>query len=109
MADLLYADPYSTFTQHLISGAYLGKRTVRGRAAHHLSFESKGADFELWVAADGAPVPLRFAITYVTLPGEPLFLAEFDRWNLSPYLDPGMFSFTPPKGAKELPFARREK
>jgi hypothetical protein len=84
LADLLYADAYGTFTEHLISGAYLGERTVRGKPAHHLSFESNGADFEFWRAAEGAPLPLRFAISYVTEPGEPLFVAEFDQWNLDP-------------------------
>jgi hypothetical protein len=108
LADLLYADPYRTFSEDLISGADLGQRTVHGRPAHHLSFESSGADFELWIAAEGAPLPLRFAITYVNQPGEPVFLAEFGPWNLAPYLDPGMFAFTPPEGAKEVPFARRQ-
>jgi hypothetical protein len=108
VADFFYADPYGTLSEHLISGVYLGKRTVHGKPAHHLSFESHGADFELWVAAEGRPVPLRFAITYVDQPGEPGFLAEFEQWNLSPYLDAGMFSFTPPEGAEEVPAARSE-
>ncbi|TVR96200.1 MAG: DUF2092 domain-containing protein [Rhodospirillales bacterium] len=108
LADFLYADPYGTFSEHLISGAYLGERTVRGKPAHHLLFESYGVDFEVWIAAEGPPVPLRFAINYVTEPGEPLFLAEFEQWNLEAYLDPGMFGFTPPEGAEEVPAARRE-
>ena len=108
LADLLHADPYATVAEHLISGAPLGPRTTHGQPAHHLSFESQGADFEVWVAAEGAPVPLRFAITYVDQPGEPTFVAEFDPWNLSPYLDPGTFGFTPPADPEEVPAERRE-
>jgi hypothetical protein len=108
LADLLYSDPYAAFSEHLISGAYLGERSVGGQPAHHLSFESYGSDIELWVAAEGDPVPLRFAIAYVNQPGEPAFVAEFEQWKLSPYLDPGMFGFTPPADAEEIAAARRE-
>ena len=108
LSDLLLADPYTAFKEHLISAAYLGKRRVGGVEAHHLSFESQGADFQLWVTADGRALPLRFAITYATEPGEPEFLAMLRHWRLTPYIDDGVFTFNPPQGAKKVPFRKAE-
>jgi hypothetical protein len=109
LADLLVSDPYAAFEEHLLSAAYVGKRMVDGVECHHLSFESRGADFQLWVTADGRALPRRFAITYVAEPGEPGFLALLQGWELTPYIDDGVFAFNPPSGARkvELPDAAR--
>jgi hypothetical protein len=106
LADLLNPDPYAAFKKYLISAAYLGKRSVDGVESHHLSFESQGADFQLWVTADDKALPLRFAITYVTEPGEPGFLALLRDWQLTPYIDDGTFEFHPPPGAKKVAFKK---
>ena len=106
LSDLLHADPYAAFKKYLISAAYLGKRSVDGVESHHLSFESQGADFQLWVSADDKALPLRFAITYATEPGEPGFLALLRDWQLTPYIDDGTFEFNPPPGAKKVAFRK---
>lgn len=109
LADLLYADPSAAFSEHLLSGAYLGKRLVDGVWCHHLSFESDAADFQLWITMGDRPLPRRFAVTYVEEPGEPELEATLSDWDLNAYLDDGMFHATPPKDAKEVSFESRSK
>jgi hypothetical protein len=104
LADLLYGDPYGAFREHLLSGAYLGKRLVDGVWCHHLSFESDGADFQLWITTGDDPLPRRFVVTYVEEPEVPELLATFTDWNLEAYMDEGVFRFTPPSGIEEKPF-----
>lgn len=108
LSDLLLSDPYTAFEEHLISAAYLGKRMIEGVEAHHLSFESSGTDFQLWVTADERALPLRFAINYVTEAGEPGFLAMIGDWRLAPYVDEGAFVFHPPEGAKKVPLLKAD-
>jgi hypothetical protein len=109
LADLLYGDPHAAFSEHLLSGVYLGKRLVDGAWSHHLSFESAGADFQLWITAGDKPILRRFAVTYVNEPGAPELLAILSDWSPNAYLDDSMFSVTPPNNAKQVPFEPRAK
>ena len=43
VADLLYADLYGRVKDYLLSGVYLGGRTIDGEVLDHLSFETTGA------------------------------------------------------------------
>jgi hypothetical protein len=105
MADFFYGDVYKAFFDYLISGAYMGQRLVDGVVCHHLSFESTGVDWQLWVEVGEKPLPRRFVITYLNLRGEPEYFAGMT-WDLNPQLDQAMFQFTPPEGAKEVPFGK---
>ena len=49
LADLLYADIAKSFKESIISAEYLGIKLVNGVKCHHLSFESTGADWQIWV------------------------------------------------------------
>jgi hypothetical protein len=39
--------------------------SVDGVPCHQLSFESPGADWQIWIEADSTPVPRRFVIDFV--------------------------------------------
>lgn len=102
LADFLYSDIVGTFGGNIISAEYVGERLVRGVLCHQLSIESTGADWQIWVEADDTPVPCRFAIVYVNVPGEPEYLAIFDEWKINPNLDEALFKFKTPNDAKEV-------
>ena len=59
VADLLYADLYGRVKDHLLSGVYLGERTIGGEVLDHLSFETTGADWQLWLERGDRPLPGR--------------------------------------------------
>jgi hypothetical protein len=96
VADLLYADLYGRVKDHLLSGVYLGERTVGGEVLDQLSFETTGADWQLWLERGDRPLPRRLAITFVNAPGEPEYLTVIKGWRLDRDLEAGLFRFDPP-------------
>jgi hypothetical protein len=102
VADLLYADLYSRVKDYLLSGVYLGERTIDGELLDHLSFETTGADWQLWLEQGDRPLPRRLVVTFVNAPGEPEYLTVVRRWQLDPDLDEGLFRFDPPAGWRQI-------
>ena len=104
LADLLYSNIAKGFKESIISAEYIGTKLVDGVKCHHLSFESTGADWQIWIQADANPVPRRFAITYVNLPEKPEFLAALDRWSLDGEVADYHLAPSIPEGAKTVAF-----
>jgi len=102
LADFIYNDIANAMKESIISSEYLGERIVGGAPCHHLSFESTGADWQLWVQKWDKPIPRRFTINYVNIDGNPQYLGMFEEWRLVPGFDERMFTFKPPPGAKEV-------
>ena len=96
IADLLYGDLHGRVKDHLLSGVYLGERTVGGEVLDHLSFETTGVDWQLWLERGDRPLPRRLVVTFVNAPGEPEHLTVIKEWELDPALEGEMFSFDPP-------------
>lgn len=83
---------------------YVERVEVGGVMTHHLAARVDTVDFQVWLAAGGAPLPRRIVLTYPE-EGRPQFWAEFTDWNLRPDTSPEMFTFTPPAEARRVPFA----
>jgi len=106
LADLLYSDVGKEFKENIISSEYIGIKLVRGVKCHHLSFESTGADWQIWIQADAMPVPRRFTISYVNSPEKPEFLASIDRWSIDGKPEDFQFTAAVPESAKKVPFGK---
>jgi hypothetical protein len=106
LADLLYADIAKNFKENLVSAEYLGIKLVKGIKCHHLSFESTGADWQIWIQADATPVPRRFAISYVNDAEKPELLASFSRWSIGGEAADDQFKASVPGSAKKVPFGK---
>ncbi len=106
LVDLLYSDVAKALKEHVISAEYIGIKRVNGIKCHHLSFESTGADWQVWVRADATPVPLRFAISYVNVAEKPELLASIDRWSANGDIADDHFNAIIPKGAKKTAFGK---
>jgi len=106
VADLLFSDVRKALEESIISSEYLGTRTVQGVKTHHLSFESTGADWQLWIEADASPLPRRFVVTYINTKGEPQFLAQLDQWSIGGETDASRFKAAVPESAKKMPFSK---
>jgi hypothetical protein len=106
-ADLIYSDPYKVLTERVEEGYYVGEHWVGDKKCHHLAFRQRGMDWQLWVDAGDKPLPLKFLITYLRLPGEPQF-ATVLTWDESAKVADDAFTFKPPADAKKIEFVTKK-
>jgi len=98
------------FPQELASAVksvdYVEYTTILPQPAHHIAGRTNAVDFQVWISdVEGRPLPQRLIITYVDQPGRPQFRAQFLEWKIEVPTDPGIFSFTPSEGARQIGFA----
>ena len=82
---------------------YLGASLFRGVRHDHIAVRGPEIDMQLWIAAEGRPLPRKFALSYKWEVGAPRFVA-FMEWDTSPKFSSDSFTFTPPDGATEIHF-----
>lgn len=102
MADLLVPDVRESLLANVEEGVYMGIRSVGDRKCHHLLFRQENIDWQIWIDADGQPLPRKLVITYKLEPGQPQYVATFDDWNLSPTIPAETFTFSAPTGAEAV-------
>jgi hypothetical protein len=105
-ADLLYAKPYDTLMEDVVSSQYVSEATIDGQKCHHLAFRGNETDWQIWVADGPQPLPLRYTIVTKKVAGEPQFTVTLAKWNTNPHIVADTFTFTPPKGAERIDFLR---
>ena len=91
--------------QRVQSVEYVEKTATLSAPAHHIAGRTATVDFQLWIADGDRPAPLRAVLTYKEAPGQPQFRAQFSDWNFDSRPPDSAFTFTPPEGAKKIPFA----
>lgn len=107
--DFMRSNPEAGLTDDLISGVYIGKRTLLdGTKTHYLSFESQDADWQLWVRAGERPVPMRLVINYVTVAERPGLIATMRDWKVNEPIADGLFKASMPAGAKHQAFLKKK-
>ena len=102
-AELLFSDPYKVLTEQVEEGEYVGLHHVGEKKCHHLAFQQRQIDWQLWVDAGDKPLPRKFLLTYRRMPGEPQFTTVFD-WDVSAKVAEDAFQFKPPADAKKIEF-----
>lgn len=100
--DFLYADSYPLLTSETMSSTYHGSAFVEGIECHYLSFRKAKVDWQLWVQAGDTPLPMKYVITTKWMTGAPQYSVRFRDWDTQPKIEANQFSFTIPKGAKQL-------
>ena len=101
LADLIYTKAYENLTAGVVSGFYVGLSKVQGVPCHHLAFKQKDIDWQIWIENSPTPVPRKFLITDKTAQGLQ-FTALFTKWNTSPQLEDGLFTFVAPEKAEKI-------
>ena len=84
---------------------YVESTDIYGVPSDHIAGRTDSVDFQFWVTEGDHPLPLRVVITYLHAPGEPQYWANFTDWNATPKFKKDEFQFTPPKDARQIPFA----
>jgi hypothetical protein len=101
-SDLLASGDRSVFLEDLQDSDYVGLAWVEGGWSHHVALRNELVDFELWIQAEGDPIPLRLAITWKLEEGLPGNVARFREWDFSPAFDESRFQFEAPSGAEQI-------
>lgn len=84
------------------SAMFAGQDYVGGVLCDLLAFREGQLDWQVWVAAEGEPLPHKLVITNRADDARPQSVTMMS-WNLHPTFKDSSFSFVPPKGAKEIP------
>lgn len=103
-SDLVYSDPYAVLTQNVQYGFHAGSTRVEGEPCHHLAFQEKMIDWQIWIEEGTQRLPRKLVITYKTLPGAPQFVAVFSQWDLVAPAPDGLFAADLPDDAARIAF-----
>jgi hypothetical protein len=101
---LLRDDSVAVVTGRVTSGFLVGQGTVGGTLCHHLAFRQEGIDWQVWIAAEGAPLIKRIVLTRKKAPAAPQSTYSQLAWDFATPLDDALFRFTPPPGAVRCDF-----
>ena len=105
LRDFFASDPNDALVGKIASGLYVGEATIGGVLCDHLAMRNDNVDFQLWIAQGDEPLPRRVVITHKNEEGQPQFWGQFLKWETSPEISVGVFSYTPPEGSERIPFA----
>jgi hypothetical protein len=104
LADLFYSNINKTLGEDIVSAEYVGLRMVDGVPCHQLSFESLGADWQIWIEADSTPLPRRFVIDFVADDNKPQFMAQMNAWSIGGDIEDFNFTAAFPESVEEVEF-----
>jgi hypothetical protein len=103
-ADLLLSRPYDGLMEDVTTGRYIGLEPIDGVNCHHLAFQAKDVDWQLWIQDGGQPIPRRYVITSKKAPSAPEFIVSISGWEPNATLPDELFSFQAPPEATRVNF-----
>jgi hypothetical protein len=104
LADLVCTNAYDLMMKNVTHTLYVGLHRVRGVLCHHLAFDQKDMQWQIWIEVGDKPLPRKLLINQKKLQAEPQWTATLTDWNLSPQLPANMFTFVPPTGSHQIDF-----
>lgn len=103
-ADLVYKNAYDLLTDRLTAAYFVGESKVAGVRCDHLAFRNDEVDWQIWIQQGNKPLPCKLVITSKKMPQSPEFIVVMNKWDTAPKLNEAMFSFVPPKNARQIDF-----
>jgi hypothetical protein len=103
MLDFVTSDVAGHLRQDAESVRYLGLSRFRDMTYHHIGIRTAEVDLQVWVAAEGPPLPGKMTISSKWEGGAPRSVF-FLSWDTKPDFDRESFSFEPPEGATKIEF-----
>jgi len=73
----------------------------------HYAFRQGKVDWQIWITAEGKPLPRKIVITNRSDEARPQSINVLE-WNLKPNFTDAVFKFTPPPGAKAIELIARK-
>ena len=82
---------------------YLGKSLIRGIEYEHVVIRTPEIDIQLWIAAEGRPLPGKMSLSAKWDGGSPRTVVFMD-WDTAPEFPNHALQFEPPEGATKISF-----
>ena len=82
---------------------HLGKSLIRGIDYEHVVIRTPEIDIQLWIAAEGRPLPGKMSLSAKWDGGSPRTVVFMD-WNTAPDFPNRALQFEPPEGAIKISF-----
>lgn len=98
--DLFYTGSFEELSGSVVNSAYLGTAYVNDIECHYLTFREAKVDWQLWVRAEGDPLPMKYVITTKWMTGAPQYAIRFRDWNTNPQIESGFLILRRRKGLK---------
>lgn len=102
LADFLVSDIYDAHAKDLLSAVYLGEKVVNDHRLDHISFESQGADWQIWLDAGASPFPRRVQMEFLRAQAPVQYSIHFLEWNRKVVSTDMMFDFVASSDWKEV-------
>lgn len=106
LGDLIRQGSYEDLMRDVVSGEYIGTSVIDGVETHHLAFQGRDVDFQIWIDTGPEPLPRKYLVTTKWTTGMPQFTAWLSEWDFSPEEGAEVFTFEPPQGAQQIDFLR---
>jgi hypothetical protein len=104
ISDLAYSNSFPLLMKGVTYAQVVGKAVINGVKCDHLLFSCPGADFQVWVADSGKPLPYKYLVTDTSNPQMLSISTVLSDWKVNPRLSDSLFTFVPPKGFKPITF-----
>jgi hypothetical protein len=101
-ADLFGEHPYDTLMEDVVVGHYIGLEPIEGIPCHHLAFQGRDVDWQIWIEDGERPLPRRYVITSKHDPTQPEFGVMLTNWEPNARIADHDFVFQPPPGATRI-------
>jgi hypothetical protein len=96
IADYLYSSPAKALLTGTTIGGWVGRETLDGKTVDHLAFKDKGVGWEVWIPADGDPLPQKATAELTEDPRLRKVEVTFTNWNTAPQIAANRFTPTVP-------------
>ena len=83
------------------SAMNVGQAWIGKDLCDHYAFRQGNVDWQIWIVADGKPLPRKLVITNRGDEARPQSVSLME-WNLKPAFTASTFKFTPPKGTTQI-------
>jgi hypothetical protein len=107
LADYAYSSPSKALLSSSTTGGWVGRETVDGRSADHLSFKDRGVEWDVWIPASGDPLPIRMTAEFTGNDRLRRIALTFTGWNLAPPIDANRFTPIVPAGYEGIALLQR--
>jgi hypothetical protein len=108
VSDLIYNNSFELLMYEVNFAAVIGKEMIGDVHCDHLLFSRPGADFQIWIANEGPPLPLKYVVTDTATPELLSYTIYMRDWNITPALSESLFNFVPPAGTQKITFLEAE-
>jgi hypothetical protein len=105
VADFLYSSPYDALIGSSSTGGYVGREAVDGVATLHLAYQHPAVDWDLWVAEQGDPLPVKYRVVDKSVTPPRVVEVRFASWKFDVPADPSTFTPQVPSGYERIPLA----